>query len=187
MEKLFRDKRLYDFLELVDSDFASEAGARPCEHCGAVLHRGDFPRKPRGGPSWDKRFSFCCSRDGCRKRNTPPSVRYLGRKVYVGVVVVLVSAMMHGPNAKRISQLCQLLPVDTRTLYRWRKWWTQAFVMGAFWRSARGRFSRPIEHAQMPLSLVDVFGACQPKGLVNLMTFLAPITTTHGMAKVTAM
>jgi hypothetical protein len=38
------------------------------------------------------RFSFCCDRDGCRNRATPPSVRFLGRKVYLGAVVMLISA-----------------------------------------------------------------------------------------------
>lgn len=51
MEKLLRDGRLYAFLEQVDKDFAEEVQSRRCEHCGAVLHRGDYSRKPRGGPS----------------------------------------------------------------------------------------------------------------------------------------
>ena len=177
MEKLLRDRKLYVFLEEVDKDFASEAQSRRCEHCGAALHRGDYDRKPRGGPSWDRRYSFCCSRDGCRKRKTPPSVRFLGRKVYVGVIVVLVSAMIHGPNDKRLQGLQQELPVDRRTLKRWRQWWTEIFVQGAFWKGARGRFGRRIAEARMPLALVEAFGAQQIGGLVKLMRFLSPITT----------
>lgn len=177
MEKLLQDRRLYDFLEQVDRDFAFEAQSGGCEHCGAVLHRGDYSRKPRGGPSWDKRCSFCCSRDGCRKRKTPPSVRFLGRKVYVGVVVVLVSAMMHGANEQRLRRLEQALPICRRTLKRWRQWWTEIFVQCAFWKAERGRFRRPIGQGQMPLGLVEVFGAQQVEGLVKLMKFLAPITT----------
>ncbi len=177
MEKLLRDKRLYAFLEQVDADFASEAKSRGCEHCGAALHRGDYGRKPRGGPSWDKRHSFCCSRHGCRKRKTPASVRFLGRKIYVGVVVVLVAAMMHGPNDRRLQRLQQELPVDRRTLNRWLQWWTGIFVQSVFWKAARGRLARGIEGARMPLALVEVFGARQVEGVVNLMKFLSPITT----------
>lgn len=177
MEKLLRDTRLYDFLEEVDKDFASKAQAGRCEHCGAALHRGDYSRKPRGGPSWDKRLSFCCSREGCRKRKTPSSVRFLGRKVYVGIVVVLVSAMMHGPSDQRLQRLNQVLPIDRRTLKRWLKWWTEIFVQCSFWKAGRGRFARPVAEAQMPLSLVEAFDAQQMDGLVNLMKFLAPITT----------
>jgi hypothetical protein len=177
MEKLLRDRKLYVFLEEVDKDFASEAQFRRCEHCGAALHRGDYDRKPRGGPSWDRRYSFCCSRDGCRKRKTPPSVRFLGRKVYVGVIVVLVSAMMHGPSDQRLQRLQLELPIDRRTLKHWRQWWTEIFVQCAFWKAERGRFGRLMADARMPLELVEAFGAQQMEGLVKLMKFLSPITT----------
>jgi hypothetical protein len=175
--ELLQDVRLYDFLEKVDSDLAARAQSKGCDHCGAVLHRGDFSRKPRGGPSWDKRYSFCCSQDGCRKRNTPPSVRFLGRKVYVGVVVVLLSAMMHGPNYKRFKRLGQALSIDRLTLVRWRKWWTEIFVRLPFWRAARGRFAHRLDEGQMPFSLVEAFDAFQMEGLWNLMRFISPITT----------
>jgi hypothetical protein len=177
MEKLLRDRRLYAFLEEVDADFAAKAQSRGCEYCGAALHRGDYSRKPRGGPSWDKRYSFCCSQEGCRKRKTPPSVRFLGRKVYVGVVVALVSAMMHGPKDIRLHQLQRALPIDRRTLKRWLQWWTEIFVQCPFWKAERGRFARRMAEARMPLELVEAFGAQQIEGLVKLMKFLSPITT----------
>jgi hypothetical protein len=180
MEKILQDKKLYEFLEKVDEDFASEVKSRGCDHCGEVLHRADFERKPRGvqtGPSWDKRYSFCCSREGCRKRHTPPSVRFLGRKVYVGVVVVLVSAMMHGSNEHRLKRLQQELTIDRRTLKRWRHWWTEIFVQCAFWKAERGRFRGQMALSQMPLCLVQAFCAQQVEGLVKLMRFLSPITT----------
>ncbi len=182
MEQLLQDKRLYDFLEQVDSDFTSEVRSGGCDHCGSVLHRGDFDRKPRGiGPPWEKRHSLCCSQDGCRKRKTPPSVRFLGRKVYLGVVLVLVSAMMQGANESRLKRLQQMLPIDRRTLKRWRQWWAETFVQSAFWKAMRGRFRRPIDPGQMPLGLVEAFDACQVEGLVKLMKFLSPITTKSGM------
>jgi hypothetical protein len=34
--------------------------------------------------------------DGCRSRTTPPSLRFLGRKVYLATIVVLVSMMQYG-------------------------------------------------------------------------------------------
>jgi hypothetical protein len=101
----------------------------------------------------------------------------LGRKVYAGVVVVLVSAMMHGPRDRRLQRLQQELPVDRRTLKRWRQWWTQIFVRCAFWKAERGRFGRRMAEARKPLELVEAFGAQQIEGLVKLMKFLSPITT----------
>ena len=180
MDKVLRDGRLYEFLEKIDKNFASQVKSRGCEHCGTVLHRADFDRKPRGaqfGPSWDRRCSFCCSRDGCRKRHTPPSVRFLGRKVYAGVIVVLVSAMMHGPNEQRLKRLQHALGIDRRTLKHWRQWWTEIFVQCAFWKAERGRFREQMARGQMPLCLVDAFDARQMEGLVRLMKFLSPITT----------
>jgi len=100
--------------------------------------------------------------------------------VYVGIVVVLVSAMLHGAKERRLQCLEQVLPMDRRTLKRWRQWWRQIFVQSAFWRGARGRFRRPIAPGQMPLGLVEAFGAQQVAGLVKLMKFLSPITTVSG-------
>ena len=78
---------LWLFLLSVDQDLAERTRQQPCP-CGGRLHRANYPRKPRGcdqdlPQDYDSRFSFCCDRDGCRKRITPPSVRFLGRKVSV--------------------------------------------------------------------------------------------------------
>jgi hypothetical protein len=178
METNLQGRRIYELLEKVDDDLALKAQAEGCEHCGGRLHRGDYSRKPRGGPDWDKRHSFCCSREGCRKRKTPPSVRFLGRKVYVGIVVVLVSAMGHGVSAKRQRRLCGQLGVDRRTLVHWRNWWTGAFVCSGFWKAMRTRFREPVGERCMPLGLVEAFEAQQSEGLVKLMRFLCPITTS---------
>ena len=177
MENILLDGRVYELLEKVDRDLALKAQAEGCEHCGGALHRGDYPRKPRGGPGWERRYSFCCSRADCRKRKTPASVRFLGRKVYVGVVVVLVSAMVQGLSEGKVKRLCQALEIDRRTLLHWREWWKRTFVRGVFWRAERGRFRRPIVEEKMPWGLVNVFGAEKSEGLVSLMRFLLPITT----------
>jgi len=178
MENILRDKRVYELLEKVDRDLALKAQAGGCEHCGGALHRGDYPRKPRGGPGWEKRYSFCCSMEDCRKRKTPASVRFLGRKVYIGVVVVLVSAMMQGLSEGRMRPLRQALGIDRRTLVHWREWWMRTFVRGIFWRAERGRFRRPIIEGKMPLGLVECFGLERGEGLMRLMRFLLPITTS---------
>jgi hypothetical protein len=40
---------------------------------------------------------------------TPPSVRFLGRKVSLGAVVILMSAMRQGPTPRRVHELARLL------------------------------------------------------------------------------
>jgi len=174
MEKLLKDGRLCKLLEKVDWDLAQEAQAGGCGYCGAKLHCGDFPRKPRGGPRWEERYSFDCSQ--CRRRKTPPSVRFLGRKVYVGVVVVLVAAMMHGLKPQRVERLRQVLGIDESTLKRWRVWWLETFVQSRFWKAVRARFMPPVREESMPLCLVNAFGATGCEGMVNLLEFLSPIT-----------
>ncbi len=177
MEKVLRDRRWIKFLEKADLDLAEEARAGGCAYCGEMVHRGDYGRKPPGMlEEWDKRYSFCCARDGCRKRKTPASVRFLGRKVYAGVVVVLLSAMMHGLKPERVNRLREKLGISVRTLNRWRDWWLRSFTGGGFWKTERARFMPILKEATLPLSLVEVFGATGWEGLVRLMKFLAPIT-----------
>jgi hypothetical protein len=83
-------------------------------------------------------MSFCCAR--CRRRTTPASVRYLGRRVYLAALVVLMSVLQEGVTAQREAQLKQHLAVSRRTLTRWRQWWQQQFVQTPFWRWAKGQF-----------------------------------------------
>ncbi len=115
------DPRLYATLLQIDKDLAAETREKGCPHCGGVLHSACYPRKLKGfcSPFDDKkivRFSFCCSTDGCRRRITPPSVRFLGRRRYLSAVVVLVSAVFHGLTTKRAEELEKLIGVSHRTL-----------------------------------------------------------------------
>jgi hypothetical protein len=183
MERLLRDGRLRKLLEHGDEDLARECQEGGCGVCGGVLHSAKYERKPRGlegVEGWDRRHSFCCEKEGCRKRHTPPSLRFLGRKVYVGVVVVLVAAMMHGPNARRVAQLRDALGIDRRTLARWRQWWLNTFVQKPFWKARRGRFMPVLDEAAMPFCLVDAFKATRREGLIRLMEFLSASTTDCG-------
>ena len=182
MEKLLKDGLLCKLLEKADDDLAEEARQGGCEHCAEEkLHRGDYRRQPLGGPGWDRRRSFNCAKEGCRKRKTPPSVRFLGRKVYAGVVVVLVSAMMHGLKPKRVERLRQELGIDERTLERWRGWWLENFVQSGFWKGAKAQFMPRLDEDIAPLSLVEEFGAKRRDGMVKLLKFLSPITVSGGL------
>ena len=67
-------------------------------------------------------------------------MRFLGRRVYAGFIVVLVSAMLHGLSDKRVQRLREVLPIDRRTLQRWRQWWLETFVRTRFWRAQRAPF-----------------------------------------------
>src|SRR4051812_29709556 len=139
--------RVPGLLLKIDEDLAAAAQADGCGDCGAALHSATYPRKPRGGPVGlhETRFSFCCARDGCRRRHTPPSVRFLGRRVYLGAIVVLATAMQQGITATRAGRLREVLGVSLKTLARWREWWRTAFVESVFWKAAKAAFSPPAD------------------------------------------
>lgn len=167
------DQKVYRLLEKVDVDLAEEARLEGCAHCGGRLDRGDYARKPRGGPQWDKRLSFCCAREGCRRRRTPASVRFFGRRVYVGMVVVLVSAMHHGLSADRVRRLGEGLGIDRRTLVRWRAWWLEEFVRSRGWKVIRAHLVAPVCEQTLPWSLCVRFGVERRQGLLALLGCLA--------------
>jgi hypothetical protein len=174
--------RVYHFLLSVDYDLAEKVREAGCLWCGGKLHRAKYKRKPRGAFAEEEqkgvhRYSLCCDQDGCRKRHTPPSVRFLGRRVYWGVVVVLVSAVHHGLSAQRMRVLREALGIDPRTLERWRQWWLETFVESPFWKIARAWFMPPIGEESLPLSLARAFHVADPGRLIRLLQFLLPLTT----------
>lgn len=179
---LLSDSTLWDLLFRLDQDLAAKVRDLGCP-CGGVLHSARYPRKPRGGladlgPEYSCRLSLCCAREGCRKRATPPSVRFLGRRVYLGAVVVLASALREGVTAKRAAHLHELLGVSLRTLRRWRVWWRDTFVASSFWKSARGRFLPPVEVSALPASLLERFSGDDDRSrLIQALAFVCPLTT----------
>jgi hypothetical protein len=184
---LARDASFWKFLLSVDQDCANRARQEGCP-CGGRLHRADYPRKPRGCPhglpaEFRYRFSFCCNRDGCRKRVTPPSARFLGRKVYLGAVVILVSAMQQGPSPRRVRELSRLFGADRRSIARWRVFWREHFPQTSFWKVTRARFMPALEVATLPRSLLQAFLRTDDpfKDWKKLFRFLSPITITGGL------
>ena len=162
-------------------------GIEKCPSCGCRLHCANYPRKPRGPRNlpdeYRFRLSFCCARDGCRKRVTPPSARFLGRKVYLGAVVILVSAMRQGPTPRRVRELTKLFDADRRTIYRWRDFWNEHFPQTTFWKVARARLVPVFEIVDFPRSLLEAFiRVCDDRdGWEKLLRFLSPITTAKGL------
>ena len=181
-----RGASFWSFLLSIDQDLAERTRQEGCA-CGGRLHRADYPRKPRGCPDtlpdeYLRRFSFCCDRDGCRSRATPPSVRFLGRKVYLGAIVVLMAAMRQGPTPRRVRELSKLIGADRTTIARWQLFWQEHFPQTTFWKVARARLVPVFEIAAYPLSIVEAFVGIEVReGWKNLLRFLSPITITGGL------
>ncbi|MGA1276091.1 MAG: hypothetical protein ACO3XL_09510 [Gemmobacter sp.] len=179
--QLLADVTFHNLLLAFDADLAATARAGRCRVCGGVLHSAKFPRKPRGrlcklGPEHDMRFSFCCAGDCCRKRETPPALRFLGPKVYLAGVVVLVAIMRHGATVSRVAALTAEIGVDRRTIERWRVWWRDRFTVTPFWQAARAALMPSVDADRLPASLLERFTGTDVDRIVELLRFIAPIT-----------
>ena len=77
----------------LDIDLAKKVKEKGCRHCGGSLHQANYPRIGFGITAqishiYTSRFSFCCA--NCRRRTTPTSVRFFGRRRYVATLFVLL-------------------------------------------------------------------------------------------------
>ena len=176
--EIFSNASFSDALLELDREFAREAKQRGCPWCEGVLDVANYSRKPRGGPFllWEQdesRLSLCCRREGCRRRVTPPSVRFLGRRVYLSVVVLLCGVLRQGPTAWRLDALRRAVGADRRTLARWRRWWFERVGGSREFEMGRADFMPPPEAAQLPLSLVERFSGTASERVLHTLSWLA--------------
>lgn len=180
-EALLTDPRFHRLLLGFDQDLAAHAQSAGCLYCRGVLHSARYGRKPRAlpaglGEEFRRRLSFCCAVEDCRKRKTPPSLRFLGRKVYAATVVVLVSALRHGATPVRLRRLQELVGVSRRTVSRWHRWWRETFVHTAFWQAVRATLHAPVLAEALPASLLERFAGDGATRLLSLLRFIGPLT-----------
>jgi hypothetical protein len=156
-----------------------------CPRCGGPLHRGDHGRKPRGalvasaGEAFNTRFNLCCGH--CLKRCLPPSVRFQGRRVYLGAVVFL--ACVWALAAGDLDEA----GVPRVTVRRWLAWWSTALPTTSLWQELRAGFvPPPPDEATLPLSLCTRLrqwlgplstAALAKKIVERVARMLAPLTT----------
>jgi hypothetical protein len=171
----------------IDLQVAEQVRSAGCQRCdaGGPLHVANYPRKPRGehrdvlGPHYAQRLSFCCA--VCRRRTTPPSVRFLGRKVYLGGIISLISADSDALSDEHRKCLIEALNLPAQTLYRWRQWWTNQVPSSQCWRALSGWFSPPISPTRLPGQLLArLHGSDLGVRLVRLLQLMAPLTTRTG-------
>ncbi len=175
---VLQDPAFFSFLRLIDQDHATTVRLQGCS-CGGRLHQANYERKPRGdcGAADDKtRFSFCCA--DCRQRCTPESVRFLGRRVYWGAVVLLATALCSGLNLRRGQLLSQQIGVPVRTILRWRQWWLTDFTATAVWRDLCGRFMPPVAAGTVPGGLLArAMGDDKRVVVAKVLRWFAPLST----------
>jgi len=165
-------EEFFSQLTVLDAEISRRVAAAGCPRCGGPLHQAHYQRKPRGGvfaaagEAFSLRHSLCCGREGCRKRTLPPSVRFLGRRVYLEAVVLLASVAVQIATAT-LRAVCVATGVPGRTLRRWSGWWRDTFPASWTWIKLRARFAPPPpDEAQFPHSLVARLGSELESGRV---------------------
>ncbi len=143
----------------VDRRLARQVAAGGCQWCGGPLHQGNYERKPRGGTvglvggePW-VRQSLCCGREGCRRREQPPSLMCLGRRVYVEAVVLVASVMALVVGG--CGPASGVTGVPARTLTRWGSWWREQYPSSRAWVMASARLAPPPAVEGLPRSLYE--------------------------------
>lgn len=168
-----------------DRDLSVQVQERGCPLCPGPLHQAHYQRKPRGGPAgldeeFHRRFSFCCYL--CRKRLTPPSFRFLGRRVYFGAVLLLISAMLGDASPRRRQRLQRLCGADARTLGRWRRWWAKTFIRTAVWAEHSPRLGL-VGGSSLPIPrqlLRYQGGRSLSHAISGALSLLLPLSTCSG-------
>lgn len=167
-------------LTQIDAQIAAAVAAGRCPICGGALHRGDYPRKPRGalfaaeGEACVIRFSLCCGAEGCRKRATPPSLRFLGRRVYLGAVVIVASILAR--VLRGAAEIRRVTGVPARTTQRWIGWWCGPFVTTEVFLTLCARLIG-VDIGALPESILARFAGSPVEKVVRMLAQLAPLTT----------
>ena len=164
---------------VLDLKIAEKVHQAGCPKCHSALHVANYPRKVRGFlqeqiskvPRFELSFSFCCSKDGCRRRVTPYSLRFLKGKVYLFIVIVLV-------GAQRASFLGQEPLMSNQTKRRWQKHWSSLFhPLSVFCLKIKAHLPPRLG---LELSLRSLFGVFtedkdqdEPQGMIRCLEFLS--------------
>jgi hypothetical protein len=179
-DQIVLGREFFELLERQDEAITDRVAAAGCRACEGVLHRGDYNRKPRGGlfaragEDFVRRFSLCCASEGCRKRATPPSLRFLGRRVYLGAVVILASLVADALGVA--GAIRRATGVPARTTRRWLGWWRGPFLDTAVFVAIRARLIG-VEVARLPASILDALTGAATKRVQTMLELVAPITT----------
>ena len=174
---ILSDARVWALLKRIDEAEAASCRSAGCPHCGGELHSATYPRKPHGlaPPLRDdaRRFSFCCA--ACRRRVTPPSARFFGRRFRVAPLFLIVSALVLG-DPGRVEAVARKWGIPGLTLRRWRRWWREVFSSTRAWRSKRGEVPALSGEAPLRVLLRCIRGRSLRGRLLRSLVWFLPWT-----------
>ena len=170
------ERSFFTLLDEEDGRVTAQARAAGCPACGGRLHSARYPRQPRGGDVGEAgealrwRRSLCCAEEGCRKRLTPPSLVFLGRRVYLAVTVVMA--------AWRSSLMAMRSPPRS-TVRRWIVWFATRAPATRWFEEVRPRLSPPLEPSErLPEALFArvLPGRRVAAAMVDVLRLMAPLS-----------
>ena len=158
---LLTNSNFYFSLLMVDKQIAELYQQGGCSFCRGNLNQAHYERNPLGLPpdlpsDYRTRLSYCCSQEGCRKRCTPPSLRFLSRKQYSSLVILLVFMLNSLSDESRIERLHHQLGtnVSVETLRRWRQYWLKKVPLSKTFK--RSALMQSVAN-KLPMSLLKQF------------------------------
>ena len=177
---LLTDAIFYNSLLAFDRLIAEQVRQARCLFCHGNLHQSHYLRKPRGVPAgvhsdYPIRFSYCCGTEGCRKRFTAPSMRFLSRKVYSSAIIFLVFLLKSKTDELKVDELNLLLgtSLSVETVRRWRNFWVKQVSQSHTWK--RTACSHSMAQA-LPASLLNVFQQDLSTSLKKALKWILPLT-----------
>lgn len=181
------DFNFHAYLRHVDQVAAGVIDRAGCRHCGGRLDVANFPRKVRGldpaseaAGGYDVRLSLCCAREGCRRRATPPSVRFFGRRIFASVVFMLVAVGTGGRSVDSALPTSSSRP-SWATRKRWASWWAERFVLEPWFVVLASRLATPVDLRCPAKDLLSRFDGGIVDRIANVLALLAPMTTRSVM------
>ena len=155
------------FHELRKHDYALflKIKSEGCLLCRSKLDTSNFKRKPRGlGENEEVRYSLCCRLEGCRKRITTPSLRFFGRKVYSGWVIILA--------LDYLKELGLYGQISSQTLARWKNFWRDRLSeQNPFMLKARSILPPGLSGCDRPGGLLSVFNFPEKTSWIPILKF----------------
>ena len=182
LPELSQNAKLYSLLLLIERDLVAQTIQAGCPHCGGPLHHSDYIRKPRGGPDdlpeeLMVRNSLCCGREGCRKRTLPPSVLFMGRRVYwANVILVVVTLRQDKPQEYSKAALMDKFGMCRKTINKWIEWFRDIFPHTGQWQRIRGLVSVSVSDDELPSSLMHYFHGIEKswqQAVISCLKFLS--------------
>lgn len=173
------DINFFHLLDTEDARVTAGVRAKGCPDCSGRLDQANYPRKPRGGQVgeageiFDRRRSLCCARDGCRHRQTPPSLLFLGRRVYLAITVVAATW------AAAVTMPAAATSPPRRTLRRWLGWFATTVPQTPCVTELRARLVPALEPDEsLPGALIERLlpGRTVAAALKATLDLLAPLS-----------